>query len=546
MRRSSFKVMMKLIVLVKPLSGIMLLAILMGLLGHLAASLITIFSGYAVLNVLGFDSGMTMTVVFISISVFAIVRGLLRYAEQASNHYIAFKLLALIRDKVFSSLRRLAPAKLDGKDKGNLISIITSDIELLEVFYAHTISPVCIAILFSSLIVIFIGSFNIILAIIAVIAFVTIGGIIPLFINKLSGDLGSKQRRKAGELSSYVLESLRGLDETIQYEQGEDRLEHTYAKTQELLKIEEKLKRVAGMGSGITNVAIIFFDITMLLVGYYLSDFETAVICTLALMSSFGPVVSLSALGSTLQNTLASGNRVLDILEEEPIVKDISGKKEVVFTGAEAESVTFSYGNERILNDFSLDIPLSKIIGIVGVSGSGKSTLLKLFMRFWPVEKGSISLSDVSVDQINTDNLREMESFMTQETYLFHDSIKNNLLISKRNATDEELVSACKKASIHDYIMSLPKGYDTEVGELGDTLSGGERQRLGLVRAFLHDAPFMLLDEPTSNLDSLNEAVILRSLEKERGDKAIVIVSHRKSTTSIADKVYQVEQGRVS
>lgn len=546
MRRSSFKVMMKLIVLVKPLSGIMLLAILMGLLGHLAASLITIFSGYAVLNVLGFDSGMTMTVVFISISVFAIVRGLLRYAEQASNHYIAFKLLALIRDKVFSSLRCLAPAKLDGKDKGNLISIITSDIELLEVFYAHTISPVCIAILFSSLIVIFIGSFNIILAIIAVIAFVTIGGIIPLFINKLSGDLGSKQRRKAGELSSYVLESLRGLDETIQYEQGEDRLEHTYAKTQELLKIEEKLKRVAGMGSGITNVAIIFFDITMLLVGYYLSDFETAVICTLALMSSFGPVVSLSALGSTLQNTLASGNRVLDILEEEPIVKDISGKKEVVFTGAEAESVTFSYGNERILNDFSLDIPLSKIIGIVGVSGSGKSTLLKLFMRFWPVEKGSISLSDVSVDQINTDNLREMESFMTQETYLFHDSIKNNLLISKRNATDEELVSACKKASIHDYIMSLPKGYDTEVGELGDTLSGGERQRLGLVRAFLHDAPFMLLDEPTSNLDSLNEAVILRSLEKERGDKTIVIVSHRKSTTSIADKVYQVEQGRVS
>ena len=546
MRRSSFKAMMKLIVLVKPLSGIMLLAILMGLLGHLAASLITIFSGYAVLNVLGFDSGMTMKVVFISISVFAIVRGLLRYAEQASNHYIAFKLLALIRDKVFSSLRRLAPAKLDGKDKGNLISIITSDIELLEVFYAHTISPVCIAILFSSLIVIFIGSFNIILAIIAVIAFVTIGGIIPLFINKLSGDLGSKQRRKAGELSSYVLESLRGLDETIQYEQGEDRLEHTYAKTQELLKIEEKLKRVAGMGSGITNVAIIFFDITMLLVGYYLSDFETAVICTLALMSSFGPVVSLSALGSTLQNTLASGNRVLDILEEEPIVKDISGKKEVVFTGAEAESVTFSYGNERILNDFSLDIPLSKIIGIVGVSGSGKSTLLKLFMRFWPVEKGSISLSDVSVDQINTDNLREMESFMTQETYLFHDSIKNNLLISKRNATDEELVSACKKASIHDYIMSLPKGYDTEVGELGDTLSGGERQRLGLVRAFLHDAPFMLLDEPTSNLDSLNEAVILRSLEKERGDKTIVIVSHRKSTTSIADKVYQVEQGRVS
>lgn len=454
--------------------------------------------------------------------------------------------MALIRDKVFSSLRCLAPAKLDGKDKGNLISIITSDIELLEVFYAHTISPICIAILFSSLIVVFLASFNVVFALIAIVAYLTIGFLIPLLINIVSDGYGDKQRNAAGNLSSYVLESLRGLDETIQYDQGDNRLNTIKNKTQDLLKAEEKLKHFAGIGSGITNVAIIIFDVAMLISGYYLGNFATAIICTLTLMSSFGPVVALSSLGATLQNTIASGNRVLDILDEKPVAMDIKGRKELVFNGAEADRVTFAYGEDVILDDFSLEIPYSRIIGIVGKSGSGKSTLLKLFMRFWPLQDGAIRISDVSVDEINTDNLRNMESFMTQDTYLFHDTIRNNLLIAKLDATDEELDVACKKASIHDYISSLPKGYDTEIGELGETLSGGERQRLGLARAFLHDSPLMLLDEPTSNLDSLNEAVILRSLQKERGEKSIVIVSHRRSTTSIADNVYQVEQGRVS
>jgi ATP-binding cassette subfamily C protein len=272
--------------------------------------------------------------------------------------------------------------------------------------------------------------------------------------------------------------------------------------------------------------------------------------------------VALANLGSTLQNTFAAGNRVLDILDEEPVVEEIAGKENIVFTGASAEHVTFSYdtvdswsrqdekiqknGTETILSDISVEIPNHKIVGITGRSGSGKSTLLKLFMRFWKVQEGNVAISGTSVEQINTENLRDMESFMTQETYLFHDSIRNNLKIAKLDATDEEMMTACKKASVHDFIMSLPNGYDTQVGELGDTLSGGERQRLGLARAFLHDAPFLLLDEPTSNLDSLNEAVILKSLKEEQNGKTIVLVSHRPSTMCIADTVYSVEHGRVS
>ena len=284
----------------------------------------------------------------------------------------------------------------------------------------------------------------------------------------------------------------------------------------------------------------------MLFLAAHLCDFSGALICTLALMSSFGPCVALADLGSTLQNTFAAGNRVLDILDESPVVEEISGKTEIAFSGAAAANVTFAYAEETILSDFSVTIPEKKVIGITGRSGSGKSTLLKLFMRFWQVQQGAIKISDRNVNEINTTNLRDMQSFVTQETHLFHDSIRNNLRIAKLNATDDEIVAACKKASVHDFIMSLPQGYDTPVGELGDRLSGGERQRLGLARAFLHDAPFMLLDEPTSNLDSLNEAVILKSLHEERQDKTVVLVSHRKSTMGIVDQAYSVEHGRMS
>lgn len=546
MKRSGFQVMCRLVGLVKPLTGYMILAITMGLIGHLCATFITVFGGFAILHVLHPEWSLNFSFFFTAVLLFALVRGFLRYAEQACNHFIAFKLLALIRDKVFGALRRLCPAKLDGKDKGNLISIITSDIELLEVFYAHTISPICIAFLFSMAMVAFIGSYHVALGLLAFTAYVVVGVMIPLFTSKLGGNDGQRFREKTGLLSGFVLDSLRGLSETIQYGQGEKRMEDMNRQTDQLSKDEERMKRTAGRNTAATNTVILLFDLAMLFLSATFLGFDGSLIVTLALMSSFGPVVALASLGATLQNTFAAGNRVLDILDESPVVEEITGKEQIDFHGAVARNVTFSYGEETILQDVSVSIPENRIIGIIGRSGSGKSTLLKLFMRFWQVQQGAVEISNRNVDEINTANLRDMESFVTQETHLFHDSVRNNLRIAKLDATDEEIVKACKKASVHDFIMSLPEGYNTEVGELGDTLSGGERQRLGMARAFLHDAPFMLLDEPTSNLDSLNEAVILKSLSEECTNKTVVLVSHRKSTMGIADTVYSVEHGRMS
>lgn len=546
MKRSGFGVMTRLIGLVKPLTGYMTLAIIMGLIGHLCATFITILGGFAVLNLLGLPAAYSLSTIFLCLILFAVARGFLRYAEQACNHFIAFKLLALIRDKVFAALRRLCPAKLESRDKGNLISIITSDIELLEVFYAHTISPLCIAALFTIIMVGFIGSYHWLLGLLALLAYTCVGVVIPLITSRQSGDNGLNFRSKSGNLASFVLDSMRGLQEILQYGQGEARVQKINDMTDGLSDEEQRMKRVAGRNTAVTNTMILIFDIAMLFASSQLCGFEGTLICTFALMSSFGPAVAVAALGATLQNTFAAGNRVLDILEETPMVDEVSGKSEVSFSGAAAKHIHFSYGDEPILSDFSVEIPKNQIVGIVGKSGSGKSTLLKLFMRFWQVQQGEIAISDTPVDEINTTNLRDMESFVTQETHLFHDSIRNNLRIAKLDATDEEIAAACKKASVHDFIMQLPQGYDTPVGELGDTLSGGERQRLGLARAFLHNAPLLLLDEPTSNLDSLNEAVILKSLDEEREGKTVVLVSHRTSTMGIADVVHSVEHGRMS
>lgn len=548
---SGFQVMMRLIGLVKPLAGFMLLAIIMGLIGNLCATFITVFGGIGVAALLGFDVSLTLTMIFISVIVFALIRGILRYAEQACNHFIAFKLLALIRDKVLRALRRLCPAKLEGKDKGNLISVITSDIELLEVFYAHTISPIAIAVLFCGIMVAFIGVFHTGLGGIALAAYAVVGIVIPVLTSQLSDDDGIRFRTKSGNLSGFVLDSLRGLSETLQYGQGEKRLAAINSQTDALSVEEERMKNIAGRNQAFTNTMILIFDLMMLFTSamFYQKgeiEFVGVLLPTIALMSSFGPCVALANLGSTLQNTFAAGNRVLDILDEVPVVEEITGKETVDFAGAEVKNVTFAYGEEKILDDISLKIPQNTVIGIVGKSGSGKSTLLKLLMRFWKVQNGKVMISDREIGEINTSNLRDIESFVTQETHLFHDSIRNNIRIAKLDATEEEIVEACKKASVHDFIMTLPKGYDTAVGELGDTLSGGERQRIGLARAFLHDADLMLLDEPTSNLDSLNEAVILKSLKEERENKTVVLVSHRKSTMKIVEQEYCVEYGRMS
>lgn len=549
--RSGFTVRVRLAGLVRPLAGYMTLAVFMGLIGNLCATFLTVLGGYAVLELLGFQTMFSIKVIFVLVGILAALRGILRYAEQASNHFIAFKLLALIRDKVFQALRRLSPAKLEGKEKGNLIAVLTSDIELLEVFYAHTISPAAIAFLFTIVMCLFTGSFHPVLGCLSLIAYFAVGIVIPVLTSRISGDVGMRFRGGAGELSSFVLESLRGLSETIQYGQGEKRLADMNARTDALSADEKQMKWISGCNMAVTNTVILLFDLLMLLAAAALYQqgslgFEGVLIPVIALMSSFGPVIALANLGSTLQNTFAAGNRVLDILDEEPVTEEITGKQPVSFEGAAAKEVTFSYEQEEILSKVSLEIPKGTVVGICGKSGSGKSTLLKLLMRFWKVQEGSVEISGTDIEEINTSDLREMESLVTQETHLFHDSIRNNLRIARLDATEEQIEAACRKASVHDFIMSLPRGYDTPVGELGDTLSGGERQRLGLARAFLHDAPFMLLDEPTSNLDSLNEAVILKSLRQEKADRTVVLVSHRQSTMRIADTVCSVEHGRVS
>lgn len=549
-QRSGMKVMMKLVGLVKPLTSYMILAIVMGLIGHLMATMITVFGVYALLHLLGFEIFLTLQQLFLMMIIFAMFRGILRYGEQACNHFIAFRLLALIRDRVFSALRILCPAKLEGKDKGDLISVMTTDIELLEVFYAHTISPIIIAFLFSLIMVIYISSFHILLGLIAIFAYVVIGVFIPYITAYMGGDDGMRFRHQSGELSSFILDSLRGLFEIVQYNQGQQCLDIINQKTDELLKDEERMKKGFGYNQAFIQATILIFDLAMFVLSAYLYmqdqiSFVGVVIPTVALMSSFGPVISLANLGSTLQNTLASGNRVLDILEEKPIVNEIENQEDVSFDGMRVEHVSFGY-EQPVLQDISLDISQGSMIGIVGKSGSGKSTLLKLMMRFWEVQKGNISISHTNINHINTSSLRNIESYVTQQTHLFHDSIKENLKIAKLDATDEEIITACQKASIHDFIMSLPQGYDTPVGELGDMLSGGERQRIGLARSFLHDADLLLLDEPTSNLDSLNEAIILKSLKEEKANKTVVLVSHRESTMRIVDQSYSVENGRMS
>ena len=554
-RRSALSIMGSLIGLVTPLLHVMVLAVLLGTAGYLCAIFLTILAGHTLLAGLNYYDITPKTVMIVMV-ILAVSRGILHYIEQYCNHYIAFKLLAIIRHKVFVALRRLCPAKLECKDKGNLISIITTDIELLEVFYAHTISPILIAILTSGIMVFYIGQYHVGAGIFAFVSYLIVGAAIPLWNGKRGGQKGMEFREHFGELNSFVLDSLRGLDETIQYGQGEKREKQMEERSNDLSGLQKKLSCMEGGQRAVTNFTILVASFGMLFLSLYFYlkgelGFDGVLICTISMMGSFGPVVALSSLSNNLNQTLASGERVLSILEETPMVKEVEKEEgcffdQTTFTGAEAKDVTFAYGEETILDQYSMEIPAGKIVGIHGVSGSGKSTFLKLLMRFWDINDGSIKICKHDIQSIATEDLRETESYVTQETHLFRDSIANNIAIGKPGASQKEIEEAAKKASIHEFIMTLPKQYDTEVGELGDTLSGGEKQRIGIARAFLHDAPFILMDEPTSNLDSLNEGIILKSLKESAKEKTVVLVSHRTSTMNVADVVFEMENGRIS
>ncbi|MGN0422286.1 MAG: amino acid ABC transporter ATP-binding/permease protein [Lachnospiraceae bacterium] len=562
-RRKGIVIMGQLIGLVKPLLLLMCLAILLGVLGYLCAIFLTILTGYGMLYGLseilrqtvdviegGFFPSRSFGTIASILIVLAVMRGVLHYGEQYCNHFIAFKLLAIIRHKVFASLRRLCPAKLEGRDKGNLISIITLDIELLEAFYAHTISPIAIAFLTSLIMVLFIGAQYAPVGILALLGYIVVGVVIPVWNGKKGAEEGMQFRNSFGELNSFILDSLRGLDETIQYDKGEERMKQIDDRSRELGLMQKKLNRHEAVQGSLTNMAILLFSFGMLFFMLWkyergIVSFDSMLIAVIAMMGSFGPVTALSGLSNNLNQTLASGERVLSLLEEEPQIEEVGEKEQTIFAGAKAEHVDFAYEEEQILKDYSIEIPKGKVVGIHGASGSGKSTLLKLLMRFWDADQGDIRISGKDIREVNTKDLRDMESYVTQETYLFHDSIANNIAVGRPGASREEIIEAAKKASLHKFIMTLPNGYDTEVGELGDTLSGGEKQRIGIARAFLHDASFMLLDEPTSNLDSLNEGIILKSLHESRGNKTVVLVSHRKSTMNVTDVIYEMENGRI-
>lgn len=548
--KSNIKIMAELIVLIKPMIPVIIFAVLLGISGFIAASAIPVLGASALMNILGLQNAFAFKTAVILMVCAALLRGILRYGEQASNHYLAFKLLAIIRSKVFGTLRRLCPAKLEGSGKGNLIALITSDVELLEVFYAHTISPILIAAVTSIIYTLFIAYFSPLLGLIAAIAYITVGIFIPLRNEKNVKAPGREYNENSGELNTIFLDSLRGLKELMQYDCVDEKQEEILNKTITLENLQNDLKSREIKTTNITELTIYLFNIIMIFSAFLMYrsgsvGFSAALVCSVTLMSSYGPVTAISNLSNNLAKTLASGERILNLLEEEPETEDKTDGIDSLLEDINCQSIDFSYDKVKILDGISLKAEKNKITGLLGKSGCGKSTLLKLIMRFWDKDSGKILLSGNEIKEINTACLRENESYCTQETHLFNDTIANNIKIAKPKATQAEIEEACKKASLHEFIKTLPDGYDTQIGELGDRLSGGEKQRIGLARAFLSPAPIMLLDEPTSNLDSLNEKIILKALHENR-DKTVVLVSHRPSTLSIAHRVYTVKKGAES
>ena len=552
MRKNGFVVMWQLMKLVTPLAHIMSFTIIMGTLGFLSAIFIMVLGAMGLSELLNFHTHLNLSQILTALIVLAVARGILRYLEQMSGHYIAFKLLALLRDKVFSALRRLAFVKLQDKQSGQLLSLVTNDIELLEVFYAHTIAPIAIAFLTSGILLAVFAHISWWFVLVAFLAYVTVGIILPIVTTQMAREDGRKYRDLVGEMNDFFLDSIRGMKEIQLFGYAKLRLDEIQQRSQKIDMAFERIKDQEGKVRVYTEVAVSAFNIIMLFTGLILFsldkiDFSAFLIGVILLMSSYGPVIALSNLSSNLLQTLASGERVLSLLAEEPELKDVESAvdlKEV--SRIDVENVNFAYGEEQILSDVSLSVKKGEILGIHGRSGSGKSTLLKLLMRFYDPKSGSIKINGETLPNINTRSLRDNMAYITQQTYIFNETIEENIRLARRDARLEEIMEAAKKASIHDFILSLPEGYQTKMTELGGNLSDGEKQRIGIARAFLHNAPIILLDEPTSNLDSLNEAMILKSLLNVKAEKLIILVSHRQSTMAICDQVIGIENGRMS
>ncbi|QEH48618.1 thiol reductant ABC exporter subunit CydC [Aggregatibacter actinomycetemcomitans] len=552
MRKNGFVVMWQLIKLVTPLAHIMSFTIIMGTLGFLSAIFIMVLGAMGLAELLNFHVHLNLSQILTALIVLAAARGILRYLEQMSGHYIAFKLLALLRDKVFGALRRLAFVKLQDKQSGQLLSLVTNDIELLEVFYAHTIAPIAIAFLTSAILLAVFAHISWWFVLVALLAYVTIGIILPIVTTQMAREDGRKYRELVGEMNDFFLDSIRGMKEIQLFGNEQQRLQEIHQRSEKIDQAFLKIKQQEGNVRSFTEIAVSFFNIVILLVGltlfaYDKIDFVGLLVAVILLMSGYGPVIALSNLSNNLLQTLASGERVLALLAEQPELKDVENGVSITYVQQiKVENVSFAYAQEQILSGVNLHINKGEILGIHGRSGSGKSTLLKLIMRFYDPQQGSICINDTDLKHINTVNLRDNIAYITQQTYIFNETIYENILLANRNATKEQVIEAAKKASIHEFIMSLREGYDTKITEMGNNLSDGEKQRIGIARAFLHNAPIILLDEPTSNLDSLNEAMILQSLLNVKAEKLIILVSHRASTMAICDQVIPIANGRMS
>ena len=550
-KRSVFKIIIELIKLIGSFIGIILLAVLMGTIGFILAMNITVFGSLSVLKFLNIDIALSYLVIFIIIFSSGILRGLVRYCEQYFNHYIAFRLLAIIRGKIFDKLRELSPSKLDSKNKGEIISIIQSDIETLEVFYAHTVSPFLIAVLTSTCVCLFIGFMSSwYLAIVALISYIIIGVIVPIIYYKVNNKYGKKYRKDLGVFEEYYLDSIYGHYEVLSSNNEVYRLENVSNMSRNLIDSNKGLDNKAVIFKNVTNIIIVLMNIVIVLVGSYLIkkgiiESPMIILGYVTLTSSFGSVLALAQLPGNLSMTFASGNRVLDLLEEKPMVNDIKTNNPFDFEKLEIKKVSFKYDKKVILNDVSINISKNEIVGILGPSGCGKSTLLKLLMRFYDVDSGEIFYNDRNIKDISIKDLYDNVNLFSQTTYLFTGTILENLLIANPNASEEEVIEACKNASIYKYIKSLSDGFETKITDLKDNLSSGEKQRLGLARVFLRKPKLLLLDEATSNIDAINEGIVLNALKKYKKDMTIIMISHRKSTLSICDKIFELKNGGI-
>ncbi len=549
-RRSGAKIMASLIALLGSLSIIIVLAVINGSIGFVCAMGVTVSGAVGIAKVLGEDIALSYGWIVGMAIGFGVLRGILRYFEQYSNHYIAFKLLAVLRDKVFGALRVLCPAKLENKQKGSIIAMITSDIETLEVFYAHTISPICIAVLVSLGVVLFIGFVSSwYIALVALVGYIFTGIIVPAVSSGRLKESGVRYRAEFASFSAFFLDSIKGINDIVLNNAGKERENEVNERSDELLSETKKMKREITKVSSAIELTVSVFILITLAVGIILvrSDVLSVgrmIIGVVAVFSSFGPVIAVGALPGNLTQTFASGDRVLNLLEEKPAVEEINGGRNFDYDNLKVKDLSFSYdGSAEVLRDIKMHAEKGEIVGIIGESGCGKSTFLKLLLRFWEKDGGDIDYNGTDVDEINTESLFSNVTMVSQSTYLFEETVEDNLRIAKADAIDDEIENACRMASVHDFIKTLPDGYKTMVTALGDNLSAGEKQRLGLARAFLRGSSLILLDEPTSNVDSINEGIILDALRKQKNKKSIILVSHRESTMAIADRVYKVENG---